>query len=101
MRLVKKGMGRLFAVATEATVLQSSIFEYFCCSRPETFFPDFGLSSCSLSSSGEGITEWSAVVIAATGGGASSVLGEATSVVETGTPFGGKMPAEGYSGAAA
>ena len=71
----KKPSGRLFTAATEATVLQSSVLEYSCCSRPGEFTPDVVLGSCLTSSDGVGRSE----ITSATGGREFSVAGGTTS----------------------
>src|SRR5215203_924849 len=92
MRLEKKPSGRLFNAATEATVLQSSFLEYFRCSRPGEFTPDFVLGSCLTSSDGVGRSE----IASAAGVRVFSVVGGTTSAL-AGETSGSELFAEGYS----
>src|SRR3954468_11462347 len=77
MRLAKKPTGRLFAVATEATVPQISFLEYPCCSGPGVFTPEFSLGSCATSSGGDGRSD----LTADKGHSAFSVVGGIASAV--------------------
>src|SRR3954471_9230176 len=92
MRLAKKPTGRLFAVATEATVPQISFLEYPCCSGPGVFIPEFSLGSCATSSGGDGRSD----LTEDQGHSAFSVVGGTASAV-AGAVSDSELFAEGYS----